>query len=219
MALLVVHSNTTTSLDPQLTMAPSTRLQDQPERRVEYREITRVGSRANPIELDDETPPHTTGRMARTIQTGRKSAGATITSTNAAAPRARAGLALLQARQSLRPTIARVDAGAVVRPKAPIKKAVKAPAKEKKLLPPKRECSVCVSTKSASHSFRLDKNEETCEHFRNICSQCITKMIAGKIESRQLSEAELACPYPDCDFVLDHVDLKMAFTNKEKFKE
>jgi hypothetical protein len=215
---LLLHRHPTTSLNLRLMMAPSTHLRDQPERRVEYREVTRVGTCANPIELDDDTPPPATQRTARTTQTARKST-ANAPPRAAAAPRSRAGRALLPARQSLSPTITRVDTGAVVKPKAPIKKAVKAPAKEKKLPSPKRECSVCISTKNVSHSFRLDKNEEACEHFKSICSQCVTKMIAGKIESRQLSEAELACPYPDCDHVLDHTDLKMAFTNKEKFKE
>jgi hypothetical protein len=201
-------------------MAPSTRLRDQPERRVDYAANARVGSRANPIDLEDTPPP------APRIQNARQSTGALAPRASAppipaAAPRTRGARASQTARKSERSNITRVDAGAVVKLKAPVKKAatVKALPSAKKLPPPKRECSVCASTKSVSHSFRLDKNDETCEHFKGICGQCIAKMIAGKIESRQLSEAELTCPYPDCDHVLDHADLKAAFMNKEKFKE
>jgi hypothetical protein len=170
-------------------MAPSTRLRNQPARRIDYAQ----GSRTDPIRLHDTPSP-----------------GPTAAQTNLSAP----------ARKSTRKPATRVKAGAIIKLKTSPKTAVQTPAQpKKKPLPAKRECSVCASTKSVSHSFRLDKSKDACQHFKGICSQCIAKMVAGKIESRQLTEPDLACPYPDCSEVLDHATLRMAFTNKEKFKE
>jgi hypothetical protein len=148
------------------------------------------GSRARPITLDDTPPP-----------------GPAVAPANPPA----------HTRKSARKPAARLKKGAVVKRKAAPKKVVKA-AQPKKLPAPKRECSICVTEKSITNSFRLDQDEDACEHFKEICSQCIANMIASKVESRQLSEPGLACPYPDCQHMLDHARLKMAIVNKEKFK-
>jgi hypothetical protein len=185
---------TTPAPQPQLGMAPSTRLQKHPTRRVHYNAPTsRVGSRKNPIRLDDTPPPDDTAAQR-----------------NSPAPASRV----------IRVPTTRIKAGAVIKPKPSPQKVVKKSAVPKKKAPPvQRECSICASTKSVSHSFRLDKLDDACEHFKGICSGCIQALVKMKIASRQLTKSDLACPFPECDLVLNHATLRLAFTVKASFAE
>lgn len=154
----------------------------------------RVGSRANPIALEDTPPP---GPVA--------------------APKKRSAPARKARGKETPQSLAHTRSGAVVKPKEPEKKA-KTVEKPKKRAPAvKRECSICASIKVVANSFRIEKHGNACEHFNSTCSMCIQRMISTKIESRQLSEPELACPVPDCDHVVDYAALKVAFTNKGAF--
>jgi hypothetical protein len=176
-------------------MAPSTRLRADPERRVLYSAPAgQAGSRVNPIELED-TPP-TEQVLAAKRRTARKSIGKQPSKT---VPRARAG--------------------AVVKPKEPLKK-TKAAEKAKTEAPAaKRDCIICASTKNVAASFRLDGHEKACEHFESTCGLCVQKMVSISIAKRHLAEAELACPVSGCAHVLDYAALKIAFTNKALFAE
>jgi hypothetical protein len=175
-------------------MAPSTRLRQDPARRVIYSELTgRGGSRGNPIVLDEPEPvpaPRKRSAPARKIR-GKESPG----------------------------PVTRTRAGAIVKPTKPAKKtkAVKAP--KKRAPPVKRECNICAATKVVANCFKLEKHGNACEHFRSTCSLCIQRMVHVKIESRQLAESELTCPVPGCEHAVDYMGLKAAFTNKAAFAE
>lgn len=159
-------------------MAPRTRLQRQPSRRVQYV----AGSRANPIEIED-TPEPAAPISTRTRRGAGQKSG-----------------------------YSGVKKGKAV-PKKTLKKAVLV-----KKSKPKRECIICINTKVISPSFKLDGDEDACEHFYNICNGCIESTVNGKTETRQFPEAGLACFYPGCDHVLDMSTLKKALT-KTAFKK
>jgi hypothetical protein len=184
---------TTPGQRTQFGMAPSTRLQKHPTRRVHYNAPTsRVGSRKSPVRLAVTPPPDTAAQR------------------NSPAP----------ARRAIRGPTTRIKAGAVIKPKSSPQKVVKKSAVPKKKAPPvQRECSICASTKSVSHSFRLDKHDDVCEHFKSICSGCIQALVKMKIASRQLTKSELACPFPECGHFLNHAALRQAFTVKASFAE
>jgi hypothetical protein len=169
-------------------------LQEYPQRRIHYDAPTaRFGSRGNPIEMDD-TPPS----VAVVAQ----------------------GKARVPARGGSRKPAARVKSGAVVKPKEASKKTTKKAVPLKlKLPPPRRECSICASSKLISRSFRHDKSEDTCEHLKGICGGCIQRIVQEKVAGRQLNEPGLNCPYPECDHILEHATLKSACTNKRIFAE
>jgi hypothetical protein len=133
-------------------------------------------------------------------------------------------MATTRTRNPLRNLPRKASAGAkakvVVKPKPLSEKVVKVPP-QKKPPPPKRECSICISSKSISHSYRLVKesDEDVCEHFKNICSQCIKRLATDKVATRQLAEPGLPCIYPECNHVLGYEMLKLAFIRKEAFAE
>jgi hypothetical protein len=107
---------------------------------------------------------------------------------------------------------------AALESKALLKKAVKNAPKGPA---PKRECSICASSKSIPHSFRLvrESDEDVCEHFKHTCGQCIKRLATDKVEKRQLAETGLACIFPECNHILAHELLKSAFTMKEQFSK
>ncbi|KAL1793555.1 hypothetical protein ACET3X_008537 [Alternaria dauci] len=98
--------------------------------------------------------------------------------------------------------VARVKAGAVVKPKSGPKVREKAPARKKKERPAKRECSICATEKVPTRSFKAP--DDACEHLRSICNMCVAKMLKTKVAERQLGEAELSCPFPKCGHLLDY---------------
>ncbi|KAF2823698.1 hypothetical protein CC86DRAFT_384256 [Ophiobolus disseminans] len=115
-------------------------------------------------------------------------------------------------RKPKRGPVPHIKAAAIFKPKAQ----AQAKAQPKMKLPlTKRECSICATTKSVSHSFRLSAKSEVCKHFQDVCGLCIQKMLKTKIADRKLSEPDLACPLPKCDHGLDTVMLKQACINKE----
>jgi hypothetical protein len=73
-----------------------------------------------------------------------------------------------------------------------------------------KECVICAKTRpvvdSGGRGFRL--LEGMCEHFKDICNNCITAMVQVKIETFDLNEAFLTCPFPDCDCRLGYYDLE-----------
>ncbi|KAH7087765.1 hypothetical protein FB567DRAFT_621821 [Paraphoma chrysanthemicola] len=177
-------------------MAPATRLQREPARRVQYdRPTDRGGSRGDPIILEDSPAPETIAEQT---------------------------LASPPSRLRLTP-IARVKGGAVTkaagaRARASDNSAVITKAK-KKVTATKRECSICATSKSVSRSFRTTKDIGTCTHFQSICTLCIQKLLKDKMVSRKLDEAELTCPFPDCEYSIDIATLNKVCTNKALFGE
>ncbi|KAF2024883.1 hypothetical protein EK21DRAFT_22220, partial [Setomelanomma holmii] len=106
--------------------------------------------------------------------------------------------------------VARVKAGAVVKPTEEEDKSQEAAARPKRKGPAeKRECSICGTPKSVARSFKLTG---ACAHFSEICSLCIQKMLKDKIASRKLDEPELACPFPKCEHNMDATALKQICT-------
>jgi hypothetical protein len=135
----------------------------------------RVGTRANPVVLE-ETPE----------------------------PEEQPVVPAAASRRTKRQPVPRTKAAAIVKPKStpktPTKPKAKAPATPRKRGPSeKRECSLCASSKSVSHSFRLNGVVGVCEHFQHICGGCIQNMLKGKISDRKLDMADLACPFT-CDW-------------------
>lgn len=168
-------------------MVPSTRLQARKSRRVDYS----TGSRNDPIvilpsparELEPEPEAVTTSTQA----TGR------------ARYRTRAQV------RGTNNTVATVGKTT----KGTYSKVTKTTAKTKKKEQPKKtECSICAETKSIPHSFKLVNDENACQHFKTICKLCISKLLNTKVSSRQLTEAELSCPFPDCDYFLELATIK-----------
>ena len=175
-------------------MAPSTRLRSRPERRVNYAPAGRAGTRGNPILLEESPAPRAiAGRQSEVPET------------------------TMPARKSTRNRVARVKAGAIVKPKVKSTKAVNAAPKPKKRKerPVRQECSICAATKSTLRSFKVPEDANACEHFETICNPCIQKMLRTKVTERQLNEAELACPFPKCDHVLDFTALKKTVSKAE----
>lgn len=157
-------------------MVPSTRTRRQPIHRADHGTVhepptTRLGTRANPVVLEDTHDPEEP---------------------------------TVSIRESAWKPVSRVKAAAVVKPKTP----------PKALPAGKRECSICATSKTISHSFRLTGNSGVCAHFQDICGLCIQKMLKTKVAERQLSQPDLACPFPKCDHALDTTMLKKACTNK-----
>ncbi|KAH8733118.1 hypothetical protein GQ44DRAFT_586017, partial [Phaeosphaeriaceae sp. PMI808] len=75
----------------------------------------------------------------------------------------------------------------------------------------KHTCLICVSSRTIGY-YRLSKDApgESCNHFQGICTYCIQKLLKTKIVDGNLTEAELKCPFPTCDYALDMVMLKRA---------
>lgn len=120
---------------------------------------------------------------------------------------------------TVRKPAARVKEGAVVKPKAEPKKAVTAapkPKKEKKQRPEQQECSICATKKNTLRCFKVPEDANACEHLESICRACIQKMLKSKVADRLLREVELACPFPNCDHVLDFTALRKT-VNKAEF--
>lgn len=121
-------------------------------------------------------------------------------------------------RNTARKPAARVKDGAVVKPKAEPKKSVSAalkPKKKKKKRPAQQECSICAATKNTIRCFKVPEDANACKHFESICNACIHKMLRSKVAERQLTEVELACPFPKCDHVLDFTVLKNTVSKAE----
>jgi hypothetical protein len=172
-------------------MAPSTRLRSKPALRVNYADTTHrnpspVGSRDNPVQLE-ETPEPT----MPVLKTAHKPA-------------------------TPHKHVTRVEAGAVVKPKKEPNIVKRSPRTRRKVRPAKQECSICVTTKSTTSSFKVP--EDACDHFQNICGACIQKMMKTKVAERQLAEAALFCPFPNCNHALDYTALKGA-VSKPAFEE
>jgi hypothetical protein len=114
-------------------MAPSTRLRSKPALRVNYansnhRNPTPVGSRDNPVQLE-ETPEPTTPvrKTASKLATTRK-------------------------------PVTRVKSGAVVKPRKEPKTLKRSPRPRRKVRPAKQECLICVTTKSTASSFKVPED-------------------------------------------------------------
>jgi hypothetical protein len=118
--------------------------------------------------------------------------------------------------KTTRKRVARVKAGAVVKPKAGPKVRKKSPTPKKKERAKKRECSICATSKVVSRSFGAP--DDACEHLQNICNLCVAKMLKTKVAERQLKEAELYCPFPECGYSLDYT-LLQSIVSKAAFEK
>ena len=82
----------------------------------------------------------------------------------------------------------------------------------------KQECTICAST-HAVHQFKVRKYAaHSCEHLDTICSFCIRRILKAKVTERQLDHTGLACPFPDCDVVVEFAALK-GIAGPAAFKE
>ncbi|KAF1947055.1 hypothetical protein EJ02DRAFT_172583 [Clathrospora elynae] len=190
-------------------MAPSTRLRSNAGTRVNYAPdpIGRLGTRGNSIPLEETSEP---GPATAARKTARKSV--TRINQQSASPEP-----TLPAQKTARKTVVRVKAGAVAKARAEPKRAVKAaPKPKKKERPTTLECFICATTKNTARSFKAP--DDACEHFHAICNHCIQKMLKTKVAGRQLAEAGLACPFPNCDHALDYAALKTTI-NKPTFDD
>lgn len=170
-------------------MAPSTRLRAHPERRVAYASSAAVGSGGNPIVLEQSPEPEAIVRPQSITPEPEVPA-------KKPARKVRAGL--------------RVKASGITKAKAVVKKITRASAPKKKKRPLRQECSICCTEKTVRSSFKVPEDADTCPHFETICSNCIQKMLRTKVTDRNLAEAELACPFPKCEHVLDYAAVKQA---------
>ncbi|OSS45230.1 hypothetical protein B5807_10214 [Epicoccum nigrum] len=179
-------------------MAPSTRLREQPARRVDYRQnmaAGRVGSTRDPILIGDTPPPQE--KPKHSAKTKQKAVSKPV--------RASQG----RFTKSESPTNAKSGRSKVAK-SAP-------PPKEQKPRPNKTECTICATTKNTKRGFRASSLVDTCEHFESICDLCIQKQIKTRMAAHQLAEAHLPCMFPQCEIVLDHSALKKV-TSKALFE-
>jgi hypothetical protein len=187
-------------------MALSTRLRSKPELRVNYAALTsQTGSRGNPIVLEQSSVPEPTPTMASPSSPSRRP---TRKPTSRAAPK------------ETPKTSARVKAGAVVKPKAEVKKksGKVAPTSKKKERPVKIECIICAESKTTARSFKVPEDAETCDHFKTTCGPCIQKYLKAKVSDRKLDEQELLCGFLKCDGKMD-IALLRAAVSKTAFVE
>jgi hypothetical protein len=167
-------------------MAPTTRLREQPDRRVEYGETARsnqaqTGDWNDPIVIADRSPtPPTTPRSQRFPRTSL---------TRAPFPKAgKRPLPDVLNRQTKQD-------GSIVKTPTPKKRA-----RAEQVW---KECMICAHTKTEKRSFtKLETG--SCEHLKEICNRCVGGMIKAKISERKLNDAVLACPIPSCKFTLEH---------------
>ncbi|KAG9196208.1 hypothetical protein G6011_01329 [Alternaria panax] len=172
-------------------MATSTRLRSKPERRINYADKS-----DSEFEVDVQASPEP---VVSTRKRDRSSA-APVDGIHASSK-------LLDASHKTTPKrVGRIKAGMVVKPKAGPKVRKNAPTPQKKERPMKQECSICVTRKVTTRSFKAP--DDVCEHFQSICNLCIAKMLKTKVAERQLGEAELSCPFPKCDHLLDYAALQ-----------
>ncbi|KAF2656747.1 hypothetical protein K491DRAFT_368676 [Lophiostoma macrostomum CBS 122681] len=64
------------------------------------------------------------------------------------------------------------------------------------------ECKICASWRLEKY-FKEPKDVKLCDHLRDTCKLCVEKMIKAQITDRALQDAVLACPFPNCTFVLN----------------
>jgi hypothetical protein len=196
-------------------MAPSTRLRARPERRVNYAEASGPrGTRRNPIHIEESPEPEIGSRAAPIpVAPARKRGRKPAVRENARGASPETPEA---SRKKTSKAVARVKAGAVVKPKAEPKTRKKAPTPKKKERPTKQECSICANKKDTTRSFKAP--DDACEHLHGICNLCVAKMLKTKVADRQLKQAELSCPVPECDHSLDYAGLQ-AIVSKAAFEE
>ncbi|CAN9210505.1 unnamed protein product [Alternaria alternata] len=182
-------------------MAPSTRLRSRPERRINYADTSETE-----LEAGTQVPPEP---VASAQRRGRKSA-VRVNGIYASSESPDASPIVAPKR------VTRVKAGAVVKPKSGPKVHKKAPTPQKKERPTKQECSICATQKTTTRSFKAPS--DACEHLQSICNLCIAKMLKTKVAERQLREAELSCPFPECGHLLDYTALQ-AIVSKAAFED
>lgn len=74
--------------------------------------------------------------------------------------------------------------------------------------PARKDCAICADTKLVKY-FKKPAKVKVCEHFVNICSPCVGNMLKSKVTNRQLNDATLACPFPQCGHELAFETVKV----------
>lgn len=74
--------------------------------------------------------------------------------------------------------------------------------KQKPKPKPRRDCVICANNR-APQSFKVLENIQTCAHLHDTCKMCVERLIKAKVTDRRLHDAVLACPFPECDVVLE----------------
>ncbi|KAF2271172.1 hypothetical protein CC78DRAFT_589037 [Lojkania enalia] len=77
----------------------------------------------------------------------------------------------------------------------------------KKIAVVRRECVLCAS-KRMEKNFKRPEDIDICAHFHNTCKSCVEMLLKGRIADRRLQDGNLACPFPDCRFVLSFPAVK-----------
>lgn len=196
-------------------MAPSTRLRARPDRRVNYAEPSGpIGTRNNLVRIEETSEPEAGSRtLLAPTASGKKRGRKPPVRKKTRAVSPEAPNASLQKNPK---AVARVKAGAVVKPQAEPKTCKKLPTRKEKERPKNQECSICATTKDMSISFKAPS--DACEHLQTICNLCVAKMLKTKVADRQIKDAELSCPVPKCDYLLDYAALQ-AIVSKAAFEE
>lgn len=70
-----------------------------------------------------------------------------------------------------------------------------------------KTCCICADTKTPNY-FRAPRGIRLCQHFTDICKNCVEQLVDGKTENRDLENASLECPYPECEFVVEFRHVK-----------
>ena len=190
-------------------MAPSTRLQAMPGRRVNYAESSAPsGTRTSLVHINDIAELRGSSERSQAHSPVSPEAVRIAIRTHRIAAIRPQQSSLSDRLRTVSNRVTRVKNGAVVKPAKEI------PRPRKKARPTKQECSICAVTKLTTRNFKA--SDEACEHFQAICNLCIQKMLKTKVAERQLDKAELGCPFGNCEHKLGYPALK-AMLNKPAF--
>jgi hypothetical protein len=177
------------------TMAPRTRLQAAPDRRVRYNTHSEA---AHPRTAASALSKPTSATRINKVRPSSKAARQGGSGSEEQTP--------LPVLPQLPPNGATPNDAAPNR--ASRKKAAPVPKPAVKEAKPKtKTCAICAHHKGQS-SFQPPKGITACQHFAEICRRCIERTVKGLMDRGQVSDDLLRCPYPSCPVVVPYAHVK-----------
>lgn len=188
------------SLPPQSpTMAPRTRLQAAPDRRVRYNGGSEAAHRqtatptlTQPAAADRVTKERAPSRITRR---GAAEAGSGISLAASIALHRRARATPIQ--RAPRPNRESRNQAAAPSPSTA----------DKKSKADMKVCVLCIHEKRVT-SFQPPKDMTVCQHFADICRSCVERTVRSRLGGAQLNDGDLNCVYTGCPTVIPYSKVK-----------
>jgi hypothetical protein len=197
----------TTLFTPQSSaMAPRTRLQAAPERRVRYNSDSEAPHRqtANPT-LNQPAAPDRVSKARGPSRITRQHAPESETSTQVPTF-AEWATARETPDQTLRVpaphAVPRGARGSRNQAAAPLSSTT-----DKKSKVNMKLCVICYHEKG-ERSFRPPKDVKLCQHFSETCRNCIERTVRSLIDRTHLNDGDLKCWHYECTMVIPYVNIK-----------